>query len=237
MIKALIFDFDGLILDTELPAFQSWQEIYEEHGCSLPLSEWAIALGTTTSIFDACQYLEEQVGRPVDRAALRERRQQRKLELTLLQAALPGVLDYIADAQRLGLRLAVASSSSRGWVADHLLRLGIYDAFVCLACSDDVARVKPEPELYLAAMKCLGVGAEEAVALEDSPNGITAAKRAGLFCVAVPNALTGQLSIEHADLQLASLADLPLAELLEEVERARHLPLASSGGPGDWNVD
>lgn len=234
MIRALIFDFDGLILDTEIPAYQSWQEIYEEHGCFLPLSEWAVAIGTTTSIFDVCQYLEEQVGRPLDRAALRERRQQRKLELTLLQAALPGVLDYVAEAQRLGLRLAVASSSSRAWVSDHLMRLGLYDAFDCVLCSDDVARVKPDPELYLAAMKCLGVEAEEAVALEDSPNGITAAKRAGLFCVAVPNKLTGQLSIEHADLQLSSLADLPLPKLLARIESAsggRHALLASADEP------
>jgi len=113
----------------------------------------------------------------------------------------------------------VASSSSRAWFSGHLTRLELSQHFVCIACRDDVPRTKPDPALYLAALAALGVRPEEAIALEDSPNGVLAAKRAGLFCVAVPNLLTRQLPLDHADLQIPSLAAFPLPELLREVQR------------------
>jgi beta-phosphoglucomutase-like phosphatase (HAD superfamily) len=119
------------------------------------------------------------------------------------------------------VKLAVASSSSRAWVAGHLQRLGVLERFEVLKCSDDVERVKPDPALYRAACEHLGVPPARAVAIEDSPNGILAAKRAGLFCVAVPNALTGRLVLDAADLRLASLSELPLANLLTLAARPR----------------
>ena len=93
--------------------------------------------------------------------------------------------------------------------------------FDAIKTSADVERVKPDPALYLAALDALGLDATEAIALEDSPNGIAAAKAAGLFCVAIPNAMTHDLDVSAADLRLASLADLPLAELLHIVENRR----------------
>jgi HAD superfamily hydrolase (TIGR01509 family) len=129
------------------------------------------------------------------------------------------VHDYIAEATHLGIQLAVASSSSRAWVSGHLTRLALSQHFLCIKCRDDVLQAKPDPALYQAALAALGVQPEEAIALEDSPNGILAAKRAGLFCVAVPNLLTRQLPLDHADLQISSLAALPLSELLRAVQR------------------
>lgn len=216
MIRAIVFDFDGLILDTELPEFQSWQEIYQAHGCTLPLAVWATCIGTTEA-FDPYAYLEEQLGRAIDREAVQLRQRQQCDALIAAQAVLPGVHDYIADARRLDLQLGVASSSSRAWVHGHLTRLELHQHFVCIACRDDVPRTKPDPALYQAALAALGVRPEEAIALEDSPNGILAAKRAGLFCVAVPNVLTRQLPLDHADLQIPSLAALPLSELLRTI--------------------
>ena len=216
MIRAIVFDFDGLILDTELPEFQSWQTIYQAHGYTLPLAVWATCIGTTEA-FDPYAYLEEQLGRAVDREAVQLRQRQRCDALIAAQAVLPGVQDYIADAGRLDLQLGVASSSSRAWVHGHLTRLELHQHFVCIACRDDVPRTKPDPALYQAALAALGVRPEEAIALEDSPNGILAAKRAGLFCVAVPNVLTRQLPLDHADLQIPSLAALPLSELLRTI--------------------
>ncbi len=221
MIRAVIFDFDGLILDTEVPEFLAWQEVYEAYGCALPLATWATCIGTSSDAFDPYAYLEGQCGRPVDREAIRSRRQGRYDELLRAQLVLPGVQDYIADAKRLSLQLGVASSSSRAWVTGHLTRFGLSVHFDCIKCRDDVQRVKPDPALYQAVLDTLGLRADQAIALEDSPNGVAAAKGAGLFCVAVPNPLTRQLSLSHADLQLASLADLPLERLLVEAQRNR----------------
>ena len=216
VIRALILDFDGLILDTEGPAFHSWREIYEEYGVTLPLSKWATAIGASLEAFDPFAYLESELGRSLDYEALQARQRRREAELIEAESVLPGVEEYIADAKRLGLKLGLASSSDCEWVHRHLKRLGLSDKFDCIKCADDVERVKPHPDLYLAVLDELGLGPEEAIALEDSPNGIAAAQRAGIFCVAVPNPLTRQLSTEHADLTLQSLAQLRLSELIWE---------------------
>jgi HAD superfamily hydrolase (TIGR01509 family) len=218
MIRALIFDFDGLILDTEGPIYRAWVEIYREMGAELPLSAWAVWVGGSPEGFDPCGYLESQVGRVVDREALTERASKREEELILLESALPGVEEYIAGAKQMGLQLGVASSSDCPWVYRHLERLGLQDQFDSIKCADHVQNVKPSPDLFLAVLDELGVGADEAIALEDSPHGITSAQAAGLFCVVVPNPLTSQMPTDHADLKLGSLADLPLDELLSRVE-------------------
>jgi HAD superfamily hydrolase (TIGR01509 family) len=221
MIRALILDFDGLILDTEGPAYQAWVEVYEEFGAELPLSVWQTWVGGSVHGFDPCGYLEGQLGRAVDRETLTERALAREGELIGAKGILPGVEEYIADAKRLGLKLGVASSSDREWVFRYLEQLGLREQFESIKCEDDVERVKPAPDLYLAVLDELGVRPEEAIALEDSPNGITSAQAAGLFCVVVPNPLTRQLHTDHADLHLNSLADMPLEALLSRVERAR----------------
>jgi HAD superfamily hydrolase (TIGR01509 family) len=219
MIRAVVFDFDGLILDTEGPEFQTWQEIYRAHGCALSLEAWATGLGTSADAFDPQAHLEAQLGCRLDRDAMQQWRRQRYGELVQAQAVLPGVREYIGQARRLGLQLGVASSSSRRWVVGHLTALGLSAHFDCIKCSDDVSRVKPDPALYQAVVQTFGLQPQQAIALEDSPNGIAAAKRAGLYCVAVPNPLTRQLSLAHADFVLNSLADLPLERLLLEVMR------------------
>ncbi|HSB60276.1 MAG TPA: HAD family hydrolase [Vicinamibacteria bacterium] len=217
-IEAIVFDFDGLILDTEVPVYRSWQEIYEAHGCELPLSTWAVCIGTDGA-FDPHQHLEAQLGRALDAGALEARHRERCDALIAREAVRPGVLDYLAEARRLGLKRGVASSSSRRWVAGHLERLGMLEAFHALRCAGEVPRVKPAPDLYRAVLAELGVAPARALAIEDSPNGIRAAKGAGMFCVAVPNALTRHLDLGEADLHLTSLAELPLGELLSRAAR------------------
>jgi HAD superfamily hydrolase (TIGR01509 family) len=211
--RALIFDFDGLILDTEGPDFESWQETYRSYGAALSFAEWARWIGTMGD-FDPYDYLEKQLGHPVDRAAVRGMRRARFAELMADKSILPGVRGYVDGARRLGLKLGIASSSSREWILRNLGLLGLEPFFDVIRCRDDVERTKPDPGVYLAALDALVVEPQQAIALEDSPNGILAAKRAGMYCVAVPNALTRQLSLDHADLQLESLAELPLEGLL-----------------------
>lgn len=212
VLRALIFDFDGLILDTEGPEFSAWSELYRDHGQTIVLEDWARCIGTVGG-FDPYQDLEDRMGRPLDRELIRARRRARSHELIQIEEVRPGIADYLAEARRRGMGLAVASSSPREWVAGHLERLGLADRFDCLRCADDVAVVKPDPALYRAAIDHLAVAVDEALALEDSPNGILAAKRAGLACVACPNRLTRELDVSRADLIVESLADLSLEAL------------------------
>ena len=218
MIKAVIFDFDGLIIDTELPEYQSWQEIFQGYGCNLPVPVWAVCIGTSFSGFDAHEYLEAQLGRSIDREPIQAQQHERKMQLVERQQVLPGVEDYLEEAQRLDLGIGLASSSRLDWVEPHLSRLGLRDYFGVIKTRDDVEKTKPHPALYRQALEDLGVAPGEAVALEDSPNGALAASRAGIFCVAVPNELTGQLAIEAADMKLTSLDELPLKELIGQIE-------------------
>lgn len=213
MIRALVFDFDGLILETETPAHQSWAEIYREHGHELPMDLWHQDIGSDTG-FDPAGHLAALVGEGLDREATQARRDARKTELIAVLDVMAGVREYVTDAKRLGLLLAVASSSSRAWVLGNLERLRLHAQWDAVRTRDDVARTKPAPDLYLSAVAALGVRPNEAVAFEDSLNGVAAAKDAGLLCVAVPNALTAGMDLSRADLRLASLAETPLERLL-----------------------
>ncbi len=222
MIKALIFDFDGLILDTEWPDYLSWQRVYRQHGCELAVTDWGqIVGGDAESDFDPYVHLETLCGQPIDRDEIWISRRKEYLEDLDQQEVLPGVLSLLEDSERLGLQRAVASSSPENWVRGHLARLGLYQRFEAIKTADDVQQIKPNPELYLAALGALGVAADEAIVFEDSPNGVTAARAAGIFCVAVPTQVTAQLQLDHADLRLGSLAEMPLVELIQHIEARR----------------
>ena len=221
VIKALIFDFDGLILDTETPDVHAWENIYAEYGFPFPLESWAqIIGGTGASTFNAAVHLQSLLSDSLDLDDLQRRQNRISHSLVDEQTVLPGVMDYLQDAKRLGLKLAIASSSSHSWVDKHAQRIGIFHYFDTVICADDVppGRTKPNPDLFLKALDQLVVRRSEAIVFEDSPNGVRAAKSAGIFVVAVPNPVTSLLSIENANLTLRSLADLSLAELLNKVQ-------------------
>lgn len=214
LLKALIFDFDGLILDTETPDLLAWQEVYKRHGQAISLQTWGqIVGGTGNSIFDPANHLEELMGYQLDLAAIKRLARQLSDAAILEQPILPGAKNLLESARIKPYRLAIASSSPHDWVDNHLKRLGLFDYFEVILCGDDVVRTKPDPGLYLAALRALNVHAGEAVVFEDSPNGILAANRAGIFSVAVPNPLTAQLGVDHARLVLNSLEDVSLVEL------------------------
>jgi HAD superfamily hydrolase (TIGR01509 family) len=217
-IRALVFDFDGLILETETPIFISWQELYQQYGHTLSLEVWLQNVGTADETFDPIADLEQKIGRRLHPEDDLERRQLRELDLIEGEPPLPGVVEYLERARQLGLKIGLASSSSCKWVTGHLQRLGLIDYFDVIVAREDVARTKPDPELYRTAVEWLGVLPEQAVAFEDSLHGIQAARQAGLFTVAVPNEITRRLPLDNADLQLFSLADMPLERLLEKLE-------------------
>jgi HAD superfamily hydrolase (TIGR01509 family) len=219
-IRAFLFDFDGLILDTELASRAGWELLYCEHGHELPPELWATVVGTYGA-WDPMAHLEELVGEPLEREALNVRRYAHEIALIEAEELRPGIAEYLAAARQHGLKRAIVSSSNRRWVETHLERLeeaAGWDA-ICTA-EGDRARAKPAPTLYLDALDALGVAASEAVAFEDSPHGVRAAKEAGIFCVAVPNEVTRDLGLENsgADLVVDSLADLPPDELLSRFQ-------------------
>jgi HAD superfamily hydrolase (TIGR01509 family) len=219
-LKSLIFDFDGLILDTETPEFEAWRSIYREYGQELPAERWVgIVGGYGASDFDAAVHLLELLpSQDIDPQSLRQRHQQESNAMTASQDALPGVEALLGEARKAGLTLAIASSSGHSWVDSHLVRLGLEDRFDKIVCSEDVGpgRTKPHPDLFLKALDQLGVSASDAIVFEDSLNGVRAAKSARLFVVAVPNAVTSILGVDGADLTLQSLRDFKLQDVLKQ---------------------
>ena len=206
LIDALIFDFDGVIIDTETPDFLSWRETFQSHGAELDRAWYIQFIGGSNRNVDICKVLEDLSGRSLDHEAVIRARRARYVELAEAYPLLPGVVDYIHAAKGMGLKLGVASSSSHAWVDGHLERRGLRRCFDSVNCADDVARVKPDPELYLLAAANLGTVPGNALVIEDSANGVNAAKEAGAWCVAVPNPMTRELDTGRADLQLESLS-------------------------------
>ena len=222
-VRAFLFDFDGLIIDTELASRAGWEHLYGEYGHELPTDLWATLVGTTHAPWSPMDHLEELVGEPLDRDALNERRRAHELALIEVEELRPGIADYLAAARRHALKRAIVSSSTRPWVDMNLERLDETVGWDAICTADgDPARAKPAPVLYLEALTLLEVDANEAVAFEDSPNGVLAAKAAGVFCVAIPNEVTRELGLEEAgaDIILESLADLPPDELLGRFQEA-----------------
>ena len=219
MIDTLIFDFDGVIIDTETPDFGTWQEVFQDHGVELQRTWWTGFIGGSSRRMDVCGLLEELTGREFDRDSLMRQRRRHYLAEIESNPLLPGVVEYIHEAQRLRLKLAVASSSSHAWVDGHLESRGLRQHFDSVICSDDVVRVKPDPELYLLAASTLGTTPGNALVIEDSANGVAAAKDAGAFCVAVPNPMTRDLPLGRADVRLNALSDMLLTDLLVKANR------------------
>jgi putative hydrolase of the HAD superfamily len=198
-----------LIVDTEGPGFRAWSELYEAHGCSLPFDKYSACIGTIGG-FDLHGYLEEQTGRSFERSELEQACNARWLELMKGQQLLPGIAACVSSAKMRGLKLAIASSSTENWVTENLRKFGLLDQFDAVCTRDFVSAVKPDPALYLLALEKLAVAADEAIAFEDSPPGILAAKRAGLFCIAIPNSLTKDLPLDRADRRLRSIEEFDL---------------------------
>ena len=219
-IQALFFDFDGLILDTETPEYEVLQQIFKPHGLSFPLSEWAKVLGASPGAFDPFDYLARNTHPPVDPAAVKVEFLKRSLEVIEQSPPLPGVLSLLDQAEQRGLHLAVASSSPTDWVHGHLKRLGLFARFQSILTRDDVAFPKPAPDLYLKSLEFFNLQPHQAIVFEDSPNGITAGRAAGIFTVAVPNPVTRLLDTSHASLVLSSLSDLTLDELMAKANHA-----------------
>lgn len=210
--RAVIFDFDGVIIDSETPIFAIWAAIYADHGGELTMDHWRHALGTHKG-FDPYAELSRQTGVALEREVWVPRIRAEHWRRCEAEPLCPGVLDRLAEARALGMPAAVASSSSRDWVEPWLVRHGLRDLVAAICTRDDVREVKPAPDLFLLAAERLGVPPSECVVFEDSPNGVTAAQAAGAWTVAVPGPLTRDLTFPTPHATMASLAERSLAEL------------------------
>ncbi|WP_062437247.1 HAD family hydrolase [Herbidospora daliensis] len=209
--RILVFDFDGVIMDTESAVVAGWRAECADLDIHFDEKAFVATLGQQSLRPErVADVLGDAGGDPLA-ALLRIRTRVRELALDL--PALPGVRELLAEARAAGVPTAVASGASREWVTGHLDRLGLLPQFAGVYGRDDVPAAKPAPDVYLAAVAGLGATAEAGVAIEDTATGVTAAKAAGLRCVAVPGPLTAGHDLAAADLLLPSLAGVGLDDL------------------------
>lgn len=212
MIRALVFDFDGLIVDTETPLIDAYAAVHESHGVAFDRTAFIHNVGHAQYAFDPWHGFSPHA----DRAALEVQRRALKDEMLLRQPLLPGVVALLDGARQHGLRVGLASNSEHAWVEPHLARLGLLDRFEFLACREDAPSPKPEPDLYRLVLNRFGLRGHEAIAFEDSHTGSLAAKRANLWAVAVANPSTAHHDFSHTDLRVASLAEIKLEAIIAQ---------------------
>jgi HAD superfamily hydrolase (TIGR01509 family) len=220
-VQAVVFDFDGVVLDSEEPDYLAWQKIWSELGQDLPLEQYSACIGTGygRATFEPFAELVRRTGEDLDEAKVTERVRALAAELTAGRPPFPGVVAWLEEAARAGLGIAVASSSPRQWVESHSARLGLSQYLTVISAFDDCGTKKPDPASYLLACDQLGVTPSQALAVEDSGNGLAAARAAGLFCVVVPNVMTAHMDFAEADLVLGSLTEAGPLEVITRLRR------------------
>ncbi|WP_232311301.1 HAD family hydrolase [Robertmurraya korlensis] len=215
LIKAVVFDFDGLIIDTETVWFESFKEILGAYDVEFPLEIFTPCVGTHGTIID--QYIEEKLGKKVSVEEVRRRVRECHRNKIINIDARDGVRDYLKQAKELDLRIGLASSSRKEWIHEFLKKLDILHYFDVIKSSDDVKMIKPDPELYIQCTDALNVRSNEVVAFEDSNNGAKAANDAGIACVIVPNPITEGIIFDNYDLRIESMANHSLKDVLNRI--------------------
>lgn len=222
MIKSVIFDFDGLICDTETPELKAWESIFDDLGYSFPTEEYLKSIGSIYNDLSPLKFLKKISSKEIDMDAIAADFKSRKIELIDQEPLMPCIQQYLDDAKSINMNIGLASSSPFEWIDHHLRRLNIMDYFDCIITANDVQKTKPDPALFIKAAQSLNSNPEEVLALEDSINGVTAALRAGIYVVVVPNPVTANFNFNNAHLVISSLCELPLKSLLHMFD---NLPL------------
>ena len=216
-LRAALFDFDGTLWDSETAVFGVFRDLFADHGHELTVGTWSVAIGTFEG-FDPYGALNDLVGGELDLEDIRERTERRVREATNEVPMRPGIESFLHQLDDAGVRRALVSSDRSEWLIENLERLGWPDGWSAMVCADgDAARAKPNPHLYEAALEILDVAETAAIAIEDSPNGIRAAKAAGLACLCVPNATTAGLDLAGADLVVPTFEGLSVVDVWREL--------------------
>lgn len=211
MIKGIVFDFDGLIIDTESAWYLAFKEVFQGYNVEFPKEIFVTCIGTDDSTLKA--FIEEKLGADEIEKIMNLVNENLKAR-TLLLDIREGVREYLEEAKALGLRIGLASSSSREWVEGFLRQFQIIDYFEVIKTGDEVEKVKPDPTLYIKAVEALNIKPDEAVAFEDSANGAKAAVAAGLKCVIVPNEMTKEINFEKFHVRIHSMSEMSLAQVI-----------------------
>ena len=221
LIKAVVFDCDGLLIDTETPQYNVFNEIFNSYDLELPLELYVQCVGSSLADFHPLDHLEKTLNKKIDREKINDLMQMRFSEVMENEGLCDGVKGYLNRAKELGLKVGLASSSDKRWVMGHLEKYDIAKYFDTIHTSDDVENIKPDPELYHQALNSLGIKGGEAIIFEDSLNGLKAAKAAGTFCVIVPNKVTSNLPFKNYDLRINSMSDISLDHLIEKINEIK----------------
>lgn len=221
-IDAVIFDFDGVIIDTETARYEVWKRIFQEHNQVLPREIWVKSIGHTEYYISPYDLLAQLTGKSIDTDMLRAYEKSMESQYIAQKPLTLGLLERIDEAKRGGGRCAIASSASRRYVEKHLSERNILSLFDVLVCRDDVSRHKPDPLPYLRAVELLDAEIDYSFAVEDAPAGIEAAVSAGLFCVAVAGNMTRDMDQSRAHCIVGSLDEFTFKSLVERKNTIEH---------------
>lgn len=219
-VRAVLFDLDGTLWNPEPHVFGAYADVFRDHGQELTRLRWTGVIGTIG--FDLWSELEERVGRPLERAELERRVASYKEKRLVRLRARPGVPEVLRQVDAARLARSIVSNSTSRWITRYVRQCGIDTGWHSVHSPDMAShRAKPAPDLYQEALRSLGLSAAEAVAFEDSPTGIQAARAAGVRCVAVPNDMTAALDLSHADLLVDSFQRMDMAEVIASLAELR----------------
>ena len=207
MIEAILFDLDGLMVDSEPHSLASWEAVLAERGITLDQltinSILGLRIDATARTLIGKYHLPDTV------QALSEAKTEYQIaHLAGNVPLMPGLLELLDEIDRRGLQKAIASSGVRRYVEAVLRVNSLLDRFGVIVSGDQVAHGKPAPDVFLAAARALDVAPEHCLVLEDAPAGVQAAKAAGMRCIAVPDHGVAQLDLSQADKTVASLHDV-----------------------------
>jgi HAD superfamily hydrolase (TIGR01509 family) len=222
MIKAVVFDFDGLIFDTETFIFQSMREVFLKHNLNLTLDDWCNKCIKNPDEYDAYTFFQECLGKSISREEIGKLHEREYIKVVNGKSARPGVEEYLIRCRELGIKIGLATNNHRKWIDMHLEKLNLTSYFDYICTREDVERKKPFPDAYLKVLEEFKVKSSNSIAFEDSPDGALAAKRANMYCVVVPNEVTKGLefSNEDIDLFIESMLDTELDKIIENIQKS-----------------
>lgn len=221
--SALLFDFDGVILDTEWSIYQSMQNVFLENGHDLPLTDYVQCIGSDFNTWSPEKHLEKLTGKTFDWKKIGTTRNKWIRQEIAKLDPMPGVRETLAYCLEKNIPCAVVSSSSHDWVDPWLQKLGLTSYFQEIVGRGDAPKIKPAPDLYLEGVRRINLPASECLVIEDSLNGLKAAHQAGCPVAAIPNRITSCIDFSEAEHQYPTLL-----EFLKDLSCASSSPPSSS---------